>query len=278
MTYEERIREAYPSFSKSFARLADFLLDSYLEAAFMTATELGHAINVDATTVVRFSQQLGYGGYPELLREIREKIKSQLLAQPQKTGEAKDVDDVVDTAMAELDSLFEQTRRMMDTEVVLRLIDRIDKADKIYLLPDAHARSAAQILQNNLDRGGYNTTTADYGVIELARVIRLIKKKDLLIALQAIPESDRIAAALREAKSAGARTAAVLGAASFSSAQQTDLVLFAYAQPSVDLTTIVLNAMTYAVSQGLRWQFPERFSGADQSILQLANRIHKFKD
>ena len=278
MTYEERIREAYPSFSKSFARLADFLLDSYLEAAFMTATELGHAINVDATTVVRFSQQLGYGGYPELLREIREKIKSQLLAQPQKTGEAESLDDVVGTAMAELDSLFEQTRRLLDTGVVQRLVNRIDAAGKIYLLPDSHARSAAQILQNNFDRGGYTTATVDPGVIEIARVIRLIKKKDLLIAIQAIPESDRISAALREAKSAGAKTAAILGAASFASAQQSDLVLFAYAQPSVDLTTIVLNAMAYTVGRSLRWQFPDRFSGSDQSILSLASRIHRHKD
>jgi DNA-binding MurR/RpiR family transcriptional regulator len=277
MTYEERIREAYPTFSKSFARLADFLLDSYLEAAFMTATELGHAINVDATTVVRFSQQLGYGGYPELLREIREKIKSQLLAQP-KTAGADSLEAVVTTAMAELDSLFEQTRRLLDVDVVQRLVNRIEGAGKIFLLPDSNAYSAAQILQNNLDRGGYTASTVDFGIIELARVIRLLAKNDLLIAIQTIPESDRIPAALKEAKSAGAATAAILGAASFNSAQHTDLVLFAYAQPSVDLTTIVLNAVTYAIGQSLRWQSPERFSGSDQSILQLANRIHRFKE
>ncbi|HUF37066.1 MAG TPA: MurR/RpiR family transcriptional regulator [Anaerolineales bacterium] len=278
MTYEERIREAYPSFSKSFARLADFLLDSYLEAAFMTATELGHAINVDATTVVRFSQQLGYGGYPELLREIREKIKSQLLAQPQKATDADSLEAVVATAMAELDSLFEQTRKLIDIDVVERLVDRIETAGKIFLLPDSHSRGAARILQNNLDRGGYDAVTAEYGIVEMARVIRLIGKQDLLITIQAIPESDRLAAALKEAKAAGAKTAAILGAASFTSAQQTDLVLFAYAQPSIDLTAIVLNAVAYAVTQGLRWRFPERFSGSDQSVLQLANRIHRFKD
>jgi DNA-binding MurR/RpiR family transcriptional regulator len=278
MTYEERIREAYPTFSKSFARLADFLLDSYLEAAFMTATELGHAINVDATTVVRFSQQLGYGGYPELLREIRDKIKSQLIAQPQKAGEAESLEGVVGTAMAELDSLFEQTRKLLDVTVVEKLIGRIEKADRIYLISDSDGRSASQILQNNLDRGGYAASAAEYGVMELARTIRLITKKDLLIAVQAIPESDRITAALREAKSAGAATAAVLGAASFTSAQHADLVLFAYAQPSVDLTTIALNAMAYTIGQSLRWQFPERFAGADQSVLQLASRIHRYKE
>jgi DNA-binding MurR/RpiR family transcriptional regulator len=52
--------------SKSFARLADFLLDSYVEASFMTASELAQELNLDAATVVRFSQQLGYSGYPKL--------------------------------------------------------------------------------------------------------------------------------------------------------------------------------------------------------------------
>jgi DNA-binding MurR/RpiR family transcriptional regulator len=68
MLYEERIRQERVNMSKSFAKLADFLLDSYVEAAFMTASELAHVLNLDAATVVRFSQQLGYNGFPELQR------------------------------------------------------------------------------------------------------------------------------------------------------------------------------------------------------------------
>ncbi len=82
MTYEERIRRDRPTMSKSFAKLADFLLDSYIEASFMTASELAHALNLDAATVVRFSQHLGYKGYPELLREIRDKVRQNLLVPP----------------------------------------------------------------------------------------------------------------------------------------------------------------------------------------------------
>ena len=67
MSYQERIRLARPKMSKSFSRLADFLLDSYIEASFMTATELAHELELDAATVVRFSQHLGYSGFPELL-------------------------------------------------------------------------------------------------------------------------------------------------------------------------------------------------------------------
>ena len=60
MSYEDAIRQERSQMSKSFAKLADFLLDSYVEAAFMTASELAQALNLDAATVVRFSQHLGY--------------------------------------------------------------------------------------------------------------------------------------------------------------------------------------------------------------------------
>ena len=62
MTYEDKIRAERSNMSKSFARLADFLLDSYVEAAFMTASELAHNLDLDAATVVRFSQSLQYTG------------------------------------------------------------------------------------------------------------------------------------------------------------------------------------------------------------------------
>src|SRR5512136_1704407 len=86
MTYEERIRRDRPTMSKSFAKLADFLLDSYIQASFMTASELAHVLNLDAATVVRFSQHLGYKGYPQLQREIRARVKRDLLLHPQNDG------------------------------------------------------------------------------------------------------------------------------------------------------------------------------------------------
>ena len=46
MSYEDRIRQERSNMSKSFSKLADFLLDSYVEAAFMTASELAHTLNL----------------------------------------------------------------------------------------------------------------------------------------------------------------------------------------------------------------------------------------
>jgi len=275
MTYEDRIREAYPNFSKSFARLADFILDSYLEAAFMTATELGHAINVDATTVVRFSQQLGYAGYPELLREIREKIKSQLLAQPQNTAQENEIAGVVETAMGEVDSLFEQTRKLLDPAVVEQLVEQIGQAEKIVLLADRLSTGAARALHGTLETGGFPVVAADSGVFDLARSVRQAQKNHLYIAFQAVQESGEIASALREVNRKGAVTAAVLGAASFSSAKEARIALSAYAQPSNELTAMILIAISYAIGQALRWKYASRYRGADQAVRELANRINQ---
>src|SRR5512141_3364544 len=102
LTYEDRIRQDRSNMSKSFARLADFLLDSYVEAAFMTASELAHALNLDAATVVRFSQHLGYSGYPKLQREIRDRVKSDLLIRPQQAEVPDSVTGLVSDAMNEV--------------------------------------------------------------------------------------------------------------------------------------------------------------------------------
>ena len=275
MNYEERIREAYPSFSKSFARLADYLLDSYLEAAFMTATELGHAINVDATTVVRFSQQLGYSGYPELLREIRDKIKSQLLAQPGSVDDEDSIAGVVETTMGELDSIFEQTRKLLDPNVVEELVRQVGRAKKIVLLPDSQAREAARTLQSALERGGFLVLVSDPGLFELARIVRLAEKDDLYIGFQTLSENDHVAAALKAVRTGGTSTAAILGGASFSSAQEAAMKLFAYAQPSNVLTAMILNAISYTIGEALRWQYSDRYTGADRSIHQIAGKIMK---
>ena len=68
--------------SKSFSRLANFILDSHIQAALMTATELAHQVDVDAATVVRFAQRLGYSGFPDLQDEIKARVKQDLLIRP----------------------------------------------------------------------------------------------------------------------------------------------------------------------------------------------------
>ncbi len=78
--YREKIREYYDHLSRSYRKVADYIMSNYYEVAFMTAAQLAYAVGVDTTTVVRFSQRLGYNGYPELLQDVREQVKSEIYA------------------------------------------------------------------------------------------------------------------------------------------------------------------------------------------------------
>ena len=82
--FRDRIKAKYSDLSHSFRRLADFILQQQLDVALMTATELAQQMDVDAATVVRFAQALGYNGFREMIREIRGIVKEELTSTREK--------------------------------------------------------------------------------------------------------------------------------------------------------------------------------------------------
>ena len=278
MTYEDRIRQDRPNMSKSFAKLADFLLDSYIESAFMTASELAHRLDLDAATVVRFAQTLGYKGFPDLQREIRQRVLGDLLVRPEQAKVAESVPGVVANAMAELSLALEQTRMSLDTEAVAKLVEQIGAARRIILLAENPAQAAAYNLVHFLEQGGFPIYIARSGVADLARTVHTATDQDLLIALEVSGQSPYIAGALESARQKGLPTAAILGAASLNSARAADVVLAARSNPSLGVGIISIESIIYALSQALRWRFADRFSGAEQAITKLTANIQHAND
>ncbi len=275
MSYESSIRAARPKMSKSFARLADYLLDHYIEAAFMTATELAHAVDVDATTVVRFSQQLGYTGYPDLLREIRERVKQDLLIRPKEAEKSDSVSGVVKNAMRELSRALEQTQMLVDTDEMSRMMEKIALARRIVVIPEGLAQPAAYNLVHLLEQGGFAIFVSRNGVADLARTVLTATSQDLLLAIEVAGDTPYIARALTIAKKREIPTAAILGAASLATARVADAVVVAQPHPSIEVGMVAVNAVVYVLAQALRWRFGERFEGAQQAISELSNQIQQ---
>jgi len=88
--FRQRIQAKYDELTPSFRKLADFILQQELNVAFMTATELAHRMGVDAATVVRFAQTLGYSGFRELIKEVQRVVKTELTASYSVALEAQD--------------------------------------------------------------------------------------------------------------------------------------------------------------------------------------------
>ncbi len=71
----EFITARFDEFSRSQKDVAQYIVDHLDEAAFQTAEELARRASTSSSTVVRFSQALGFEGFPELQQAAREEYR-----------------------------------------------------------------------------------------------------------------------------------------------------------------------------------------------------------
>lgn len=270
-TYEERIRAIHGNLSPSHVILAEFLLDSYVNAAFLTATELAHTLDLDPATVVRFAQRLDYSGYPELQREIRRRVRQELL-----TGQPKETDSsagAADAALVDLGRHLDLTRRSFPLEAAEQLLAALDEASRVVLLAEGLAVGPARSLAGWLEGAGYTVQLAVGDLPQMARALIGGQKRDLAIAVEVAPDTQIVTRALSEARSIGLRTAAIVAAPSAPSAVNADLVLAGHASLEAGVGQVVVEALIHALVQLLKRERPGRFAKIESKVGELSQRI-----
>jgi len=273
MIYRTRIHESRPEMSKSFSKLADFLLDYYIEASFMTATEIAQKLDLDAATVVRFSQYLGFTGFPQLLREIQGHVKQDLLVRPKIAQDPESIPGILENAMGEIKFTLEQTQTSLNTDALTQLVDQIGSARRIIILAEGPAQPAAYNLVYFLEQGNFPVHIARSGLAGLARTIHSATDQDLLIAIDIAREVPYIAPALREARGKGIPTAAIVGSPSLASAHSASIVLAARAHLGMGVEIIAIEAIIFALGKTLYQRYSDRYAGAERAIADLTSLL-----
>src|SRR5882757_4992731 len=74
-TLSAYIQARFDEFSRSQKDVAQYIVDHLDEAAFQTAEELARRASTSSSTVVRFSQALGFEGFPELQQAARDEYR-----------------------------------------------------------------------------------------------------------------------------------------------------------------------------------------------------------
>ena len=73
-----KINEKYVKMSKGQKLLANYIIDNYDKAVFLTAAKLGEMLGVSESTVVRFASFIGYKGYPEFQQALEALVRAKL--------------------------------------------------------------------------------------------------------------------------------------------------------------------------------------------------------
>ena len=130
------IESRMDSFTKSRRKIAVFIKENLDKAAFYTAAAMSNGIGVSESTIVRFAMELGYEGYPEMQKAIRELIKNKLTAAQrlEVASDRMDEKNLLRSVLAADSRNIKETLGMINNEDFDNAVDLILAAKTIYIL------------------------------------------------------------------------------------------------------------------------------------------------
>ncbi len=200
-----QIQKSFSKMSKGQKLIAQFIIDNYDKAAFMTASKLGIKVGVSESTVVRFANALGFEGYPELQKALQEIIKTKLTT-VQRVEMASEYSNEGAILKKVLKSDMDNIRATMDNidyEDFQSVIDMIFKAEKIYIIGLRSSTALAEYLGFYLSLILDNVKIVGYGISDIFEQMLRISDKDLVIGISFPRYSNRTIEAINYAREAG---------------------------------------------------------------------------
>lgn len=141
------IEDKMPKLSKGQKRIANYLLSHYEKAVLLTASKLGEATGVSESTVVRFAAELGFEGYPELQKALRNAIKNKLTSKQRMAVTTdilyKDSKKVLQSVLKDDVERINNTLNQIDEKAFNLAVESILNARKVYIVGNRASASLA---------------------------------------------------------------------------------------------------------------------------------------
>lgn len=251
------IQENMSTFSKGQKRIANFILESYDKAAFMTASKLGKRVNVSESTVVRFAAELGYDGYPAMQKSLQKMIRNRLtyIQRIEVTNSRFGDQDVLTSVLQSDIEKIRLTLEEIDREVFGQAVDTIVGARKIYIIGVRSSASIANFLGfyfnlifDNVIMVSANTSS------EVFESLLHLGKGDVIIGVSFPRYSSRTVQAMNFGRDRGAATIAITDSEASPLASVSDCTLKARSDMASFVDSLVaplslVNALLVAVSR-----------------------------
>ncbi len=255
-------------FSKGQKRIAQYMLEHYDKAAFMTASKLGESVGVSESTVVRFASELGFDGYPQLQKALQELIRNKLTAvqRIEVTSDQMGNADVLDKV---LNMDIDKIRRTLDEtskEDFDAAVEAIVNAENIYIIGIRSAFSLASFLSFYFNHIFPNVRMVNTSsTSEMFEQMIRMTDKDVLIGITFPRYSKRTHAASRYASNCGAKVIAITDSRFAPIAECADTLLLARSDMASFVDSLVaplslINALIVAVGLRKRDEISSTFS------------------
>ncbi len=207
-----RINRLYDHLSKAQKKLASFSVDEYDKTVYLTAAKIAKEVGTSESTVVRFAERLGYEGFPEFQRAMREYVEKRFgrMQRVNATyGDSSEMEILHSVMNTDIDNI-RATKMQLEAGVFKSAVDILTEADTIYVIGLRSCMPAAQALAFylNLIRGRVvllNTSSTG----EIFEQMLHMKDKDALVGISFPRYSMRTLKAMEYANDHHARVIAI---------------------------------------------------------------------
>ncbi len=251
-----KMEEGIPGFSKGQRRIARYVIDHYEQAAYMTAAKLGALVGVSESTVVRFANELGFEGYPELQRGLQDLIRNRLTSfqRMEVANRMIGQGDVLDKVLLADADKIKHTLENTDRAAFAGAVDKLLGARHIYIMGVRSSATLAGFLNHSFQIAFDNVKmvqTASGG--EIFEQLLDLGQGDVLFAISFPRYSKRTIHAVGYAKEKGADVIALTDSPVSPIAAYADHLLLAQSDMASYIDSLVaplsiINAIVVAVS------------------------------
>ncbi len=265
------IQARFDECSRSQKDVAQYIVDHLDEAAFQTAEELARRANTSSSTVVRFSQALGFEGFPELQAAAREEYR-RVNAKAGKDGAGGPSSSTplfsldqneFEAALAADHLNVEDTARKVSRTSVDALIEAFVEAEKVLVAGTDQMAFFASYLRHLLMLLDLRVDVVASPSQEALSRLGRIDTNTLVIGLSAGRPHPLVVRAMKLARHRQARTAAITDATLSEVAKLAQIKLYyssnspAYVRSHTALLSII-QALSYGVYARDTAQYDDR--------------------
>jgi DNA-binding MurR/RpiR family transcriptional regulator len=201
---ETRLARSQPELSASRKKLVRLILENHEDTFFLSSRALAKRYKVDAATIVRTIQALGYNKFAEFAADLRSHFITRITPYTllkAASREKRTLDDRIQSSL-ELDLRnLQSLQSTMNAERVIALAKLVSRARRILVIGIDLAASLSWHLAYGLMSLGFAADSPVGGTGNIQKRVRSLTSKDLLIAIsfkQGLRET--VEAALRAKK------------------------------------------------------------------------------
>jgi len=256
-TLSSYITERFDDFSRSQKDVARYIVDHLEEAAFQTAEELARRADTSSSTVVRFSQALGFDGYPELQQAAIEEYRANVAAGGGggggKGGALFDFDHTeFEASLAADHANIESTARGLAREAVEDCVRELATAHRVVIVAMDQMAFFASYLRHMLALLDIRAETVTQPRQESITRLGNVDDDTLVVAFSAGRAHPLVIRAMKLARHRGARTMAISDATLSDVGEHAEHTLYwSSDSPSYTRSTTALLALVEALAHGV---------------------------